>query len=208
MKRGECGGGKRKQSNDDSNKTQEAGRQLTKKQQSWKRLKWTLDSNSVCAAAQVVLSRLPETFERTRRHTARQRETARQTDSRTMALCTLLQQLQKRSFNFKIVCLQFQYEPSKREFTCQQQQQTQGGGGEVGWGIRAGVGAAVRGGVVVSPSKAVRQLDCEYESCMQICQNDYFSFCNCLASKRERQGERGRGRERGGLPDIWGWHVV
>lgn len=71
-------------------------------------------------------------------------------------------------------------------------------------GIRAGVGAAVRGGVVVSPSKAVRQLDCEYESCMQICQNDYFSFCNCLASKRERQGVRGEG----GLPDIWGWHVV
>lgn len=132
-------------------------------------------------------------------HGDRARETARdsKTDSRTMALCTLLQQLQKRSFNFKIVCLQFQYEPSKREFTCQQQQQTQGGGGEVGWGIRAGVGAAVRGGVVVSPSKAVRQLDCEYESCMQICQNDYFSFCNCLASKRERQGERGRGRGRG-----------
>lgn len=109
MVRGECGG-KRKQSNDDSNKTQEAGRQLTEKQQSWKRLKWTLDSNSVCAAAQVVLRLLPETFERTQRHRARQRETDRQLDEG----CTLLQQLQKRSFNFKIVCLQFQYEPSKR----------------------------------------------------------------------------------------------
>lgn len=78
-----------------------------------------------------------------------------------------------------------------REFTCQQQQQTQWWG-KGGWGIRAGGRTGVRGGVVVSPSKAVRQLDCEYESCMQICQNDYFSFCNCLASNRERDGERER----------------
>lgn len=189
------GGGKRKQSNDDSNKTQEAGRQLTEKQQSWKRLKWTLDSNSVCAAAQVVLSRLSETFERTRRHRARQRETGRQSDSRTKAAlcCSNFKNVASIS---KLFACNFNMNQA-RESSHASSSSKHKGGGEGGWGIRAGVGAAVRGGVVVSPSKAVRQLDCEYESCMQICQNDYFSFCNCLASKRERQGERGRGRGRG-----------
>lgn len=158
---------------------QEAGRQLTEKQQSWKRLKWTLDSNSVCAAAQVVLRQLPETFKRTKR----QRETARQTDSRTMPAlwCSSFKNVASIS---KLFACNFNMKRA-REFTCQYQQKTRG--------CREVVGEGVRGGVIVSPSKAVRQLDYEYESCMQICQNDYFSFCNCLAktSKRERERERG-----------------
>lgn len=182
-------GGKRKQSNDDSNKTQEAGRQLTEKQQSWKRLKWTLDSNSVCAAAQVVLSRLPETFERTRRQSKRdsKRQQDRHTDSRTKAAlcCSSFKNVASIS---KLFACNFNMNQA-RESSHASSSSKHKGGVEGGWGIRAGVGAAVRGGVVVSPSKAVRQLDCEYESCMQICQNDYFSYCNCLASKRGGRGE-------------------
>lgn len=189
-------GGKRKQSNDDSNKTQEAGRQLTEKQQSWKRLKWTLDSNSVCAAAQVVLSRLPETFERTRRQSKRdsKRQQDRHTDSRTKAAlcCSSFKNVASIS---KLFACNFNMNQARESSHASSSSKHEGRGG-----IRAGVGAAVRGGVVVSPSKAVRQLDCEYESCMQICQNDYFSFCNCLASKR---GGRGEGRE-GGISGYLG----